>query len=82
MTDRELLQRITCSPDIMVGKPVIRGTRITIDFVPNLLAHGSTIAEVLSEYEGLEEGDIRAVLLFASRFLSNATFVPVTGSRK
>ena len=54
MTDKELLERVTCNPRVMVGKPVIRGTRLTVDYLLNLLAHGSTIEEILDEYEGLE----------------------------
>ena len=54
MTDKELLERVTCNPRVMVGKPVIRGTRLTVDYLLNLLAHGSTIEEILDEYEDLE----------------------------
>jgi uncharacterized protein (DUF433 family) len=54
----------------MVGKPVIRGTRLTVEFVLNLLAHGSTIDEILAEYRGLSADDVRACLLFASQSLS------------
>ena len=65
MTDKELLQRITCDPAVMVGNPVIQGTRLTVDYVLNLLAHGSTVDEILNEYDGLEREDIQASLLFA-----------------
>ena len=77
MTDQELLQRVTCAPAVMVGKPVIEGTRLTVDFVLNLLAHGSTVDEMLEEYDGLEPEDIKAFLLFASRSLANTTFMPL-----
>ena len=77
MTDRELLQRITCHPAVMVGKPVIVGTRLTVDYVLNLLAHGSTVDEILDEYDGLEREDIQATLLFASRSLADTAFMPV-----
>ena len=49
MTDNELLNRITTNPKIMVGKPVIQGTRLTLEYILNLLAHGATIAEILEE---------------------------------
>ena len=42
MTDQQLLKRISWDPKIMVGKPVIQGTRLTVEYVLNLLAHGST----------------------------------------
>lgn len=79
MTDKELLQRVTCDSRVMVGKPVIRGTRLTVDYLLNLLAHGSTIEEILDEYEGLEREDIRAALLFASKSLADAAFMPMVG---
>jgi len=71
MSDKELLQRIACDPAVMVGKPVIKGTRLTVDYVLNLLAHGSTVDEILEEYDGLEREDIQASLLFASRSLAD-----------
>jgi len=77
MADQELLSRVTTNPKIMVGKPVIRGTRLTVEYILNLLAHGATVAEILEEYEGLVEADIRACLLFASRSLESASFMPL-----
>ena len=77
MSDTDLLSRITVNPQIMVGKPIIRGTRLTVEFIVDLLAHGATPQEILSEYEGLTDEDIRACLLFAKRSLENATFLPL-----
>jgi uncharacterized protein (DUF433 family) len=77
MTDQELLSRIVTNPQVMVGKPVIKGTRLTVEYILNLLAHHSTMPEILEEYEGLDEADIRACLLFASRSLENSSFVPL-----
>jgi len=51
MIENELPGRIVINPGIMVGKPVIKGTRLTDEYVVNLLAHGSTFDEVLQEYE-------------------------------
>ena len=51
MTETQLLNRITLNPKIMVGKPVIKGTRLTVEFILGLLAHGATIAEILEEYD-------------------------------
>ncbi len=75
MSDRELLDRITLNPKIMTGKPVIRGTRLTVEYVLNLLAHGATEEEILVEYEGLTREDIRACLLFATRSLEGTAFL-------
>lgn len=76
MTDQHLLERITAQPEIMAGKPVVRGTRLTVPFLLGLLAHGATVEEVLEEYEGLTREDIQACLLFASRSLEQTTFLP------
>lgn len=62
----------------MVGKLVIKGTRLTVEYILNLLAHGATIAEILEEYNELSEEDIQACMLFASRSLENTTFMPLT----
>lgn len=70
MSDQQLLERITSDAGVMVGKPVIKGTRLTVEYVLNLLAHGSTIDDILAEYRGLSTEDIRACLLFASQSLS------------
>ena len=78
MNDEQLLERITLNPKIMVGKPVIRGTRLTVEYILNLLAHGATVAEVLGEYEGLTQEDIQACLLFATKSLQDTTFMPLT----
>lgn len=77
MQDQQLLERITLNPKIMVGKPVIRNTRLTVEYILNLLAHGATVAEILQEYQGLVEEDIRACLLFAAQSLENTVFMPL-----
>jgi uncharacterized protein (DUF433 family) len=77
MSDQQLLERIACDPKVMVGKPVIKGTRLTVGYILNLLAHGSTAEEILNEYEGLSPEDIQACLLFASQSLSSAAFMPL-----
>lgn len=77
MDDRQLLARITLDPKIMVGKPVVKGTRLTVEYILNLLAHGATAAEILDEYDGLTHQDIQACLLFAARSLEDTAFVPL-----
>jgi uncharacterized protein (DUF433 family) len=67
MNDQQLLQRISTTPDVMAGKPVIKGTRLTVEFILNQLAHGMSFAEVQDEYDGLTDDDIRACLLFAQK---------------
>jgi len=65
-----LLDHIVINPRAMVGKPIIRGTRLTVEYILNLLAHGATEAEILAEYDGLTRADIRASLLFAAQSLA------------
>ncbi len=77
MTNQNLLSRITSQPTVLAGKPIIRGTRLSVEFILNLLAHGATDAEILAEYQGLTSEDIAACLLFASKSLENTAFMPL-----
>ena len=77
MQDQQLLERITLNPKVMVGKPIIRGTRLTVEYILNLLAHGATVTEILQEYKGLVEEDIQACLLFAAQSLESTVFMPL-----
>jgi uncharacterized protein (DUF433 family) len=78
MKDQELLERIILNPNVMVGKPVIKGTRLTVEYVLNLLAHGASTEEILAEYEGLTVEDIQACFLFATKSLGDTEFMPLT----
>jgi uncharacterized protein (DUF433 family) len=62
-----LLKRITYNPDLCHGKPCIRGMRYPIEFILELLSSGMTTADILADYDDLEQDDIHAVLLFAAR---------------
>ena len=63
----DLLKRIHVDPKIMVGKPVIRGTRITVEHIMNGLAVGMTPAEIVEQYSpSLTEEDIRAACAYAA----------------
>ena len=62
----DLLQRITVDAKVMVGKPTIRGLRITVEQVLKALAGGVTVEELLEDYPELEREDIHAVLLYAA----------------
>ncbi len=72
MDDETLLKRITCDCRILGGKPVIVGTRLSVEFIVNSLAHGSTAQDILDEYPGLVREDVAACLLYAARALSGA----------
>ena len=77
MEDKKLLERIVLNPKVMAGKPVIRGTRLTVDFILNLLAHGAKENEILDEYKGLIAEDIQACFLFATKSIESTDFMPL-----
>ena len=78
MTDQQLLERIVLNPAVMSGKPVIKGTRLTVEYMLNLLAHDAQVDEILDEYEGLTQEDIQACILFAAKSLEDNAFMPLT----
>lgn len=57
--------RITADPQILVGKPVIRGTRLAVEFILDLLTQGWSYNEILRNYPGVEVADILACLAYA-----------------
>jgi len=65
----KLLNRIAVNPNVLVGKPVIKGTRIPVYLVVQLIAAGMNIKDVLKEYPELKEDDVKAALLYASKLL-------------
>jgi uncharacterized protein (DUF433 family) len=81
MKDNELIERIVLNPKVMTGKPVIRGTRLTVEFILNLLAHGAKDSEILNEYKALTVEDIQACILFATKFLEKTDFMPLIEER-
>jgi uncharacterized protein (DUF433 family)/predicted nuclease of predicted toxin-antitoxin system len=60
------LERIVVDPKILAGKPVIRGTRLTVEFILELLAAGQSESDILTNYPGLTREDILACLSYAS----------------
>ena len=76
MQDQTLLQRIAFDPKVMAGKPIICGTRLSVEFILNLRAHGASEEEILAEDSGLTLDDIRACHLFAGKSLESAMFLP------
>jgi uncharacterized protein (DUF433 family) len=71
-------QRITVDPKVMVGKPVIRGTRIPVELIVRMLAQGIAEAEILREYPRLQPDDIRAALAYAAQVLAEEDIFPLT----
>ena len=68
--------RIAVDPEILVGKPVIRGTRLAVEFIIALLAQGWTEADVLRNYPGVTRPDIQACLAYASTVLKTEKVYP------
>lgn len=73
-----MLNRITFDPHIMGGRACIRGMRITVSLVVNLVANGMTVEEILTEYPDLEVEDIKQALQYAA-FLTREEIYPMTG---
>lgn len=67
--NEELLKRITVSPEVMVGKPVIRGMRITVEQILSSLAANVSTKEIMDDYPELDSDDIKAVLLYAAKLV-------------
>jgi uncharacterized protein (DUF433 family) len=68
--------RITLAPDVLAGKPVVRGTRLSVEFIIGLLADGWAEADILENYPGLGHDDIIACLAYARDALSSETVFP------
>ena len=73
--------RIIVDPQILVGKPVIKGTRLAVEFIVDLLAQGWSDDEILRNYPGITQDDIRACLSYASDILRAEKIFPFTVSR-
>jgi uncharacterized protein (DUF433 family) len=65
------MERIVCNPDILGGKPIVRGTRISVQFLLELLGAGMSISEILEEYPHLEREDILASIRYAARTIAD-----------
>ena len=70
-------ERIVLDPDILAGKPILRGTRLAVEFIVDLLAQGWTEAEILRNYPGLTHEDVQACLGYASATLQAEKVYPV-----
>ena len=74
---KELLDRITIDPKVMAGKPVIKGTRLTVQFILELIADGISFEGITQEYERLTKEDIIACLCYASEAIDHPTIMPL-----
>ena len=73
-----LLDRIEMKPDVLKGKAIIKGTRLSVQYILSLLGSGADIDEILSEYKGLQKEDILACLIFAAKTLDDYLFLPTS----
>ncbi len=69
--------RITVDPAVLVGKPVIKGTRLAVEFILELLGQGWSEAEILENYPGITHEDIQACAAYASEILKSERVYPV-----
>lgn len=70
-----MMSSITANANILGGKPIIRGTRLSVEFVLDLLASGVSEAEILEDYPHLTTDDIHACLKYAARSFRNEMYV-------
>lgn len=77
MEDKKFLNRIVVDPKIMTGKPVIKGTRLTVQYILGLLAQGMGTEDILKEYKNVTREDIFACLTFAQNALDHTVFAPL-----
>lgn len=68
---------ISRNPEVMLGKPVIKGTRITVELVLDKLSSGFSVAEILEAYPHLTKDQINAAISYASAIISNETIIEV-----
>ena len=70
-------ERVVLNPEVLAGKPVIKGTRLSATFIIDLLAQGWTERDVLDNYPGISPEDIKACLAYASEVLNAQKVYPV-----
>jgi uncharacterized protein (DUF433 family) len=73
----EPVERVEVNPKIMLGKPVIRGTRIPVELILRKLGEGATTDDLLDAYPRLTAEDIGAALIYASRVVSREEMIPL-----
>lgn len=69
--------RIVADPDVLAGKPVLKGTRISVELVMDLLANGYTTDEIIEQYDHLTREDIQACLAYAKEVVQRERVFPV-----
>lgn len=75
--DMEWTERIVADPEVLAGKPVVRGTRLAVELILDLLAAGQTEEQLITNYPGLTHEDILACLAYASYLAREYKAYPV-----
>jgi len=75
-----MTERIVVDPAVLVGKPVVRGTRLSVEFLLGLMADGWPEGEILRNYPGLTTEDFRACLAYAQQRVSEERVFPLAGA--
>ena len=76
MMAKDLLERIAVNPLVMLGKPVIRGTRITVEILLEKIAAGFSMDEILVDYPRLSKEDVLAAVAYAREVISTDELIP------
>ena len=71
-------ERITADPNVLVGKPVVKGTRLAVEFLLDLMAQGWTHQQILENYPGLTTEDLSACLYYASNVVKSERVYPIS----
>jgi len=75
--EQKLLNRVVVDPKIMVGKPIIKGTRIPVDTIVRQLAEGMTVKDILEDYPQLKKEDIKAALIYCAEIIEGESIIPL-----
>jgi uncharacterized protein (DUF433 family) len=75
--EHKLLEHIEINPQVLAGKPVIKGTRISVELILRMLSQGISVEEILEEYPHLTEEDIKAALAYAAESLAVEEVLPL-----
>lgn len=74
--DEDVLQRIAVDPRVMLGKPVVKGTRITVEILLEKIAAGCTVDEILGDYPTLSREDVLAAVAYAREAIGTDEIIP------
>ena len=74
---KDLLARVIVDPAVLTGKPIVKGTRLAVEHVLDLLGEGMTYEEIMQEHTRLTKEDILACILFAREVVVDSTYMPL-----